>query len=120
MKKKKILIIALFILINILIATGGYFYNKSLNSHPSNLQTLNEQDLKTFTLDQLKKYNGNDDNLPVYLAYQGLVYDVSAGRKFYKKGGSYHYLAGKDSTTELNLVGGDIIKRKYPVIGKLK
>jgi predicted heme/steroid binding protein len=63
-------------------------------------------------------FDGSDDNKPIYIAMNGLVYDVSAGREFYKSDGPYHYLAGKDSSTELNLVGGGIIKRKYPVIGR--
>jgi len=73
----------------------------------------------TFTSDELKKYDGSNPYLPIYIALDGNVYDVSSGRKYYETGGPYHYLAGKDSSKELNLIGGDIIKRKYKIIGKL-
>ncbi len=74
---------------------------------------------KIFTSEDLKKYDGSSSERPIYIAMNGLVYDVSAGKEYYLVGGPYHYLAGKDSSKELNLFGGAIIKRKYPVIGKL-
>lgn len=74
---------------------------------------------RIFTSQELQKYDGTNPDLPIYLALEGLIYDVSEGKEFYSVGGSYHYLAGKDSTKELRLFGGEIIKRKYPVIGKL-
>jgi predicted heme/steroid binding protein len=46
---------------------------------------------------QLSLYNGTDPNLPVYLALNGTIYDVSAGRRIYGPGGSYHVFAGKDA-----------------------
>lgn len=75
---------------------------------------------RSFTASQLAQFNGNNPNEPIYLALDGFVYDVTKGREFYRSGGPYHYLAGKDSTTELRIAGGGIIKRKYPVIGVLK
>jgi len=74
---------------------------------------------KTFTVEELAHYDGSDPTKPIYLALNGLVYDITAGKKYYEPGGSYHWLAGKDSSTDLNLIGGDIIKRKYPVVGTL-
>ncbi|MEI6690973.1 MAG: hypothetical protein WCL07_04495 [bacterium] len=81
-------------------------------------QLTNE--LPYFTLDQLAKYDGTDSNLPVLLGMNGYIYDVSPGRvDFYNPGQPYNYIVGKDSSTELNLVGGDIIKRKYKIVGKI-
>jgi predicted heme/steroid binding protein len=73
----------------------------------------------TMTVQELTKYNGDDPNLPIYIGLNGLVYDVSSGRSFYDANGTYHYLAGKDSSSDLNLIGGDIILRKYKPISKL-
>lgn len=88
-----------------------------------NIPKLNSDEiashLKTFTSKELSTFNGVDPKLPIYLALDGNVYDVSKGKEFYRLGGPYHDLAGKDSSAELHLVGGDIIRRKYPVIGKL-
>lgn len=74
---------------------------------------------KTFTEKELAPFDGTDPNLPIYLGFNGQVYDISAGRDYYKVGGPYHFLAGRDSSTELTLIGGSIIKKKYPVIGLL-
>lgn len=77
------------------------------------------QQLKTFTLTELARFNGSDPALPIYLGLNGFVYDVTSGKKYYEQGGTYNWLAGKDSSKDLNLIGGDIIMRKYPVIGIL-
>ena len=73
---------------------------------------------KVFTDQELKKYDGSNPELPILLALDGKVYDVTTGKDFYKVGGPYHFLAGKDSSQELHVAGGGIIKRKYPVIGE--
>ena len=110
---KKILIILLVITIILLV---GYKYFKRA---PSKALPI-PQNLATFTLDELKKYNGQDPALPIYMVYSGLVYDVSSGQNFYGKDSSYNYLTGRDVTEEIDFVGlGDTIKRKYPVVGKL-
>ncbi|KAF2124727.1 cytochrome b5, partial [Dothidotthia symphoricarpi CBS 119687] len=45
----------------------------------------------------LAKYDGTNPTLPIYLALNGTIYDVSAGRSTYGPGGSYHFFAGRDS-----------------------
>lgn len=74
---------------------------------------------KVFSLKELSKYDGSDPSLPIYLVLDGNVYDVTPGKKFYEAGGAYHSLAGRDSSALLHLVGGDIIKKKYKIAGKL-
>lgn len=46
---------------------------------------------RTFSLRQLSAYDGNPD-LPVYVSVGGEVYDVSANRRVYGKGGSYNIM----------------------------
>ncbi len=92
----------------------GYQLN---NSSP---KVANSDKLPQFTREQLKVFDGTDPSKPIYLALDGLVYDVTPGKEFYQTGGAYHDLAGKDSSEPLHLVGGSIIKRKYRVIGTLK
>ncbi|MCL5774891.1 MAG: cytochrome b5 domain-containing protein [Patescibacteria group bacterium] len=75
--------------------------------------------LPTMKASELKAYDGTKPGQPIYIGFEGLVYDVTAGKKYYQKGGSYHFLAGKDSTADLRVVGGSIIKEKYPVVAKL-
>lgn len=73
--------------------------------------------LATYTTATIATYNGSDPDLPIYIAFQGNVYDVTAGKEFYETGAVYNFLAGTDGTPLLESIGGDIIKRKYPVVG---
>lgn len=83
------------------------------------IEEIYEDDLKSFTSESIKEFDGNNLNLPVYIAYEGYVYDVSSGREeFYNLDKQYHYLTGRDSTEDLNIAGGLIIKNKYKIIGK--
>jgi len=68
---------------------------------------------------ELKAFDGTKPGKPIYLGYEGLVYDVTAGKEYYQVGGTYHFLVGKDSTADLRIAGGDIIKKKYPVVAQL-
>ena len=49
-----------------------------------------------FTQTELLKFDGTDENLPLYLVVVGQVYDVSNGRQYYSKGEGYNIFAGKD------------------------
>ena len=49
------------------------------------------------TDDELRAYDGTDPDKPIYLALNGSIYDVSAGRSFYGPGGGYHFFAGRDA-----------------------
>lgn len=84
--------------------------------HHLSAQDINQQ---VFTVEELATYDGTDKTHPIYLAYDGNVYDVSAGYKYYALGGMYHFLAGRDATSDLNIAGGSIVKRKYPVVGTM-
>ncbi|KAH1498302.1 hypothetical protein LV164_006210 [Aspergillus fumigatus] len=50
------------------------------------------------TPDQLALYNGTDPSLPIYVAVNGTIFDVSANRLVYGPGGSYNFFAGRDAT----------------------
>lgn len=50
------------------------------------------------TLDELTKYDGSDPGLPIYLAINGTIFDVSKGAHTYGPGGSYHAFAGHDAS----------------------
>ncbi|KAH0541541.1 hypothetical protein FGG08_004016 [Glutinoglossum americanum] len=47
---------------------------------------------------QLARYDGSDPELPIYVAVNASIYDVSAGRAFYGPGGSYSFFAGRDAS----------------------
>ncbi len=111
-KTGKIVISAL-----VLMLVVDWFIFKKISSQPAQISN----DLPQITATQLQQYNGDDPNIPIYLALDGYVYDVSAGRDdFYGPDQGYHDLVGKDSSALLNIIGGDIIKRKYKVVGVYK
>ncbi|WVO20671.1 uncharacterized protein IAS62_001970 [Cryptococcus decagattii] len=55
------------------------------------------REMKEFTPLQLAMFDGSPDR-PVYLAIDGIVYDVTANRRIYGKGGSYNMMAGRDAS----------------------
>jgi len=99
-------------------------------------------DAKTFSLDTLSKYDGQNDS-PVYISLKGTVFDVSSRKDMYGPGGGYNIFAGKDasySLAKMTLAPEDTNKfdcsltedeqntlnkwietyrEKYPVVGKL-
>uniref|UniRef100_A0A8C6TS93 Neudesin neurotrophic factor n=1 Tax=Neogobius melanostomus TaxID=47308 RepID=A0A8C6TS93_9GOBI len=98
--------------------------------------------VRLLTEEELKKYDGSDEDLPIYMAVKGVVFDVTKGKEFYGKDAPYNALVGKDSTravakmsldpddltsdttglTEEQLQSLDSIfegtyKTKYPIVG---
>ncbi|KAF9131064.1 hypothetical protein BGW39_002325 [Mortierella sp. 14UC] len=51
-----------------------------------------------FTQRELAKYDGSDPTKNIYLAIKGEVFDVTAGRPYYSKGGGYGFFSGKDAS----------------------
>lgn len=115
-RKKKTIVSFLALLFMGAVLYGGYFFFISRGSHPVP-QDIRGKNLPTYSESSLKQFDGTNDKLPIYVALDGYVYDVTAGRKFYEVGGTYHRIAGKDASSELHIFGGDIIKSKYPIIG---
>jgi len=74
---------------------------------------------KTYTREQLARFDGREGR-PAYIAYRGMVYDVT--ESFLWKKGSHQVLhqAGEDLTEALDTAphGEDLLER-VPVIGKL-
>ena len=56
---------------------------------------------KPLSLDELRRFDGQVPDLPIYLAIQGFIYDVSESREVYGPGGGYHAIAGRDATWSL-------------------
>ena len=116
-KNKKISYFLLALLAVMIIIISYFAINYSINSKITTVSTANN--LPNISLQALKEFNGDDDSKPIYIGLNGKVYDVSAGREFYRSDGPYHYLAGKDSSVELNLFGPEIITKKYKPVANL-
>lgn len=69
----------------------------------SSSSSFDASSLPTFTAAELEEFgNGLNEN-PIYLSVFGMVYDVTAGKKFYGPDASYGMFAGKDVTRGLCL-----------------
>jgi len=51
-----------------------------------------------WTIEDLRPYDGRDEDGPILMAVNGDVYNVWKGRHFYGPGCEYHILAGRDAT----------------------
>ncbi|XP_043658899.1 membrane-associated progesterone receptor component 1 [Drosophila teissieri] len=56
---------------------------------------------RDFTVKELRQYDGNQPDGRVLVAVNGIVYDVSKGRRFYGPGGPYATFAGRDASRNL-------------------
>ncbi|KAI9491221.1 cytochrome b5-like heme/steroid binding domain-containing protein [Zychaea mexicana] len=63
----------------------------------TNINTYIPRKELVFSEEQLARYDGSNPNLPIYLAVDGDVFDVSAGLGWYGYGGSYNHFAGRDA-----------------------
>lgn len=76
-------------------------------------------DLKVITPSQLALRNGQDKP-EIWIAFQGLVYDVSISR-LWKNGKHYEHWAGQDLTDELkDAPHTEYVFEKFTVVGILK
>ncbi len=75
--------------------------------------------MKTYTKQQLALRNGQDKP-EIWVAYKGLIYDVSASR-LWKNGKHYEHWAGQDLTDELkDAPHTSEVFKKFQPIGLLK
>ncbi|KIK67970.1 hypothetical protein GYMLUDRAFT_36773 [Collybiopsis luxurians FD-317 M1] len=74
--------------------TGSYTWN--YQDKMAQLKTLIPTDERLFSESTLAKHDGSVPGIPILLAIDGDVYDVTKG-KAYQPGGSYHHFAGIDA-----------------------
>lgn len=87
----------------------------SASSNSSLLSPTPSTTEKTFTLEELAKYNGQNGN-PAYVAVSGKVYDLSS---VFNSGSHYSHYAGKELTTAFFSRHVESEITKYPLVGKL-
>ncbi|KAI1855196.1 hypothetical protein JX266_000061 [Neoarthrinium moseri] len=81
--------------------SGGDSFTWGLKHPPKYLRrTWWEEQFKSplsIPIEELAQYDGTDPEKPIYLAINGTIYDVTANRRTYGPGGSYHVFAGADA-----------------------
>lgn len=76
-------------------------------------------ELATFSKNQLALRNGQD-RAEIWIAYKGIIYDVSESR-LWKNGKHYEHWAGQDLSHELpEAPHTDSVFEKFPKVGILK
>ena len=56
---------------------------------------------RTFTATELAQYDGKTNDGLIYMAVNGIVYDMTCGAKFYGPNGMYGFMAGHDASLAL-------------------
>jgi predicted heme/steroid binding protein len=76
-------------------------------------------ELKEFSRSQLALRNGQDRE-EIWVAYQGVIYDVSESR-LWRDGKHYEHWAGQDLTDELpDAPHTEKVFKKFKAVGKVK
>lgn len=116
---KKILISGLLFLV--IIAVGCSNIKTEATDSISNSKTSSEEvSNKEFTLDELKEYDGQNEN-KAYVAVHGVVYDVTDSKAWKNGKHKNGITAGTDLSDIISKSphGEDVLK-DLPVVGKLK
>lgn len=90
----------------------------SVSTSPTPTTSLEktESDVKTFTKDELSKYDGLNGN-PAYVAVDGNVYDLT---KVFKEGSHFSHYAGTELTNAFYSYHAKSVLGKYPIVGELR
>lgn len=83
---------------------------------PPELPPLKKQDM---TLEELKKYDGKNEDGRICIAVNGKVFDVTRGKRYYGPGGPYEAFAGHDASRGLALFSMDSVKDEYDDLSDL-
>ncbi|MBP1755225.1 MAG: Cytochrome b5-like Heme/Steroid binding domain protein [Firmicutes bacterium] len=115
MKRIKFIIICFMLLSSVLlISCSKKEYDSTTNNSSTNSET------KTFTIDELKTYDGQNGN-PAYVAVDGIVYDVTDADGWNNGKHKNGIVAGVDLTSKLaESPHGAKVLNDLPVVGKLE
>jgi predicted heme/steroid binding protein len=74
--------------------------------------------MKDFTAEELASFDGRDGR-PAYVAFQGVVYDVSASGMWESGDHEGMHKAGRDLTAEHDDAPHDVHVKDFPEVGRL-
>ncbi|XP_064602491.1 neudesin-like [Liolophura sinensis] len=73
--------------------------------------------VKMFTAEEISRYDGSNEDEPIYIGIKGVVFDVSSEKRFYGKGAPYNVLVGRDSTRASALMSLDLENLTHDITG---
>ncbi|MHC1684047.1 MAG: cytochrome b5 domain-containing protein [Clostridiaceae bacterium] len=117
--KKLMIIISICLSLFAALPLAGCSNNKDNVNKGSTTKEITNPEIKAFTLEELKEYNG-EKGKPAYVAVDGIVYDVT-NVEAWTNGKHQNYNAGVDLTNEIvsSPHGKDILK-DVPIVGKIE
>ena len=74
--------------------------------------------MKEFTLEDLSEYDGRDGR-PAYVAFEGVVYDVTESAMWDEGDHEGQHQAGRDLTAEHEDAPHDVYVTDFPEVGRL-
>jgi len=80
------------------------------------LPKMKKQDM---TLQELRKFDGTQEDGRVLVAINGRIFDVTRGKRFYGPGGPYSSFAGHDASRALAMFQTDLVKEEHDDLSDL-
>jgi predicted heme/steroid binding protein len=78
------------------------------------------ESLKPFTLEELQHFNGTGGK-PIYIAYKGKIYDLSASPLFQGEKRMRCHMAGRDLTKDMEIAPHEEdLVFKFPLVGRIE
>src|SRR4030066_1691771 len=78
------------------------------------------EDLRPFPLAEVQRFDGKEGK-PIYIAYKGKDYDLSASPLFEGEKRMRCHIAGKDLTKDMDITPhGEDLVFKFPIVGKIE
>ncbi|GBM24413.1 Membrane-associated progesterone receptor component 2 [Araneus ventricosus] len=97
------------------------FFSKKADDAPSSppVPRLPPMKKRDMTIEELRKYDGTNEEGRVCIAVNGKIFDVTKGKHFYGPGGPYAAFAGRDASRGLATFSVEVANEGYDDLSDL-